>query len=314
MMPTIPNRGSRELRKALKIVAVTLAVLIGLAAATVATLVGMGERKLERTVEVRVVPVAFTKDPQALKLGKYLFDSRGCAECHGADGRGRVFVDDRSSGMYVRSPNLTTGANSAVAGYTEADWVRAIRHGVSPTGHALLIMPCEDYNRLTDADFAALVAYTRSLPPVAGEPGLMRLPLPVRALYGAGMIRDGSEKIDHRLPPSTPVPVGATVEHGAYVANMCIGCHGHGLSGGRVPGGPPHWPPAANLTPGEGSAMPRYDTVEKFTAMMRTGKRPDGSSVDKAMPFEALGNMNDVDLQATYAFLKTTAPRKAGGR
>ena len=234
-----PNRGSRELFKALKIVAVTLAVLIGLAALAVATLVWMGGRKMERTVEVRVVPVPFNKDPQALKLGKYLFDSRGCAECHGADGRGKVFVDDPSGGLYIRSPNVTTGTNSVVAGYTEADWVRAIRHGVSPTGHALLIMPCEDYNRFTDADFSALVAYVRSLPPLAGEPGLMRLPLPMRALYGAGLIRDSSEKIDHRLPPSAPVPVGLTVEHGGYVANMCIGCHGAGLSGGRVPGGPP---------------------------------------------------------------------------
>lgn len=312
MMPTIRTRGSRELIKALKIVAVTLAVLIGLAAAAVAVLVWMGDRKRERTVEVRVVPVAFTKDPQALKLGKYLFDSRGCAECHGADGRGKVFVDDPSAGLYIRSPNITGGANSVVAGYTEADWVRAIRHGVSPSGHALLIMPSEDYNRFTDTDFAALVAYVRSLPPLAGEPALFRLPLPMRALYGAGLIRDASEKIDHRLPPSVPVPAGVTVEHGAYVGNMCIGCHGAGLSGGRVPGGPPDWPPAANLTPGEGSVMPRYDTPEKFVAMMRTGKRPDGSSVDKAMPFEALKNLNDVDLQAIYAFLKTTAPRKAG--
>jgi mono/diheme cytochrome c family protein len=310
-MPTIRTRGSREL-KALKFVAVTLAIFIGLAAAAIAGLVWMGERKLERTVDIRVVPVAYTKDAQALKLGKYLFDSRGCAECHGADGRGKAFIDDTSAGMYVRSPNLTTGANSAVATYTEADWVRAIRHGVSPTGHALLVMPSEDYNRFTDADFAALVAYVRSLPPVAGEPVLMRLPIPVRALYGAGLIKDASEKIDHRLPPSVPVAVGATVEHGAYVANMCIGCHGHGLSGGRIAGGPPDWPPAANLTPGEGSVMPQYDTVEKFTTMMRTGKRPDGSNVDKAMPFEALKNVNDVDLQAIYAFLKTAAPRKAG--
>jgi mono/diheme cytochrome c family protein len=302
------------LRNVLKLAAIGLAIVLAVAVAAAGIALWLGGRKLERRVEVRVVPVPYTRDPQALKLGKYLFESRGCAECHGADGRGKVFIDDPAGGMYIRSPNLTTGANSAVAGYAEADWVRAIRHGVDPKGHALLVMPSEDYNRLTDSDFAALVAYVRSLPPRPGEPTLLRLPLPVRALYGVGVIRDASEKIDHRLPPPAAVAVGPTVEHGAYVANMCMGCHGEGLSGGRIPGGPPDWPPAANLTPGEGSVLPRYDTVEKFMAMMRTGKRPDGTRVDPAMPFETLKAFNDVDLQAVYAFLKTTAPRKAGER
>jgi mono/diheme cytochrome c family protein len=298
--------------RALKIALMLLVGLVALAVAAFFIAMSMGDRKLDRTVEVRVVPVPYTQDAQALKLGKYLFDSRGCAECHGSDGHGRAFIDDQSTGMYVRSPNLTRGANSTTASYGEADWVRAIRHGVSPTGHALMIMPSEDYNRLTDADFAALVAYARSLPPVAGEPALMRLPPPVRALYGVGVIRDSAEKIDHKVPPPTPVAVAANAEHGAYVANMCVGCHGPGFSGGRIPSGPPDWPPAANLTPGEDGAMGRYDTVDKFVAMMRTGKRPDGSVVSKAMPYESLRAMSDVDLQAIYAFLTTVPAHKAG--
>jgi len=58
--------------------------------------------------------------------------------------------------------------------------------------------------------------------------------------------------------------------------------------------------------------MPRYDTPEKFVAMMRTGKRPDGSAVNPAMPFASLRNMNDVDLQALYRFLKTLPAKRAG--
>jgi mono/diheme cytochrome c family protein len=298
--------------KFLKLSVLLLLALVLLAIAGFALAWWLGGRKLDRVVEVRVVPVPFTQDAQAVKLGKYLFESRGCAECHGADGHGRIFIDDANTGMYVRSPNLTRGPGSAVAGYTEADWVRSIRHGVSPTGRALMIMPSEDYNRLTDADFAALVAYIRSLPPIAGEPTLVRLPPVVRALYGAGVIPDAYERIDHKLQPSVPVPPAATVEHGAYVTNMCMGCHGAGLSGGRIPGSPPDWPPAANLTPGEGSVMGIYDKPEKFVAMMRTGKRPDGSAVDKVMPFDTLRAMNDVDLMATYLYLKTVPARKVG--
>ena len=70
--------------------------------------------------------------------------------------------------------------------------------------------------------------------------------------------------------------------------------------------------PAANLTPGEGSVMPAYDSAQKFVAMMRTGKRPDGSAVSNAMPFMSLRNMNDTDLDALYIYLKGMAPKAMG--
>jgi cytochrome c553 len=94
---------------------------------------------------------------------------------------------------------------------------------------------------------------------------------------------------------------------------MCLGCHGPGLSGGKIPGGPPQWPAAANLTPGEGSVMGRYPDAASFLAMLRSGKRPDGSAI-QVMPFESLAKMSDVDAQALYAYLKTVPARAAGQR
>ena len=301
------------LRKAFKRIAVALAVLGLLAAVAFFVAYSMGGRKLARTVDVRVVPVAYATDAAALKLGRYLFESRGCGECHGMNGAGRVMIED-SGGLFVRSPNITPGPGSVVAAYKEADWVRAIRHGVSPRGRALLIMPSEDYNRLTDADLAALVGYVRGLPPATGTAAEVRLPPFLTALYGAGALRDAAEKVDHRLAPSAPVAVAASVEHGNYVAHMCMGCHGEGLSGGKIPGTPPDWPPASNLTPGEGGVMGRYDSLDKFVALMRTGKRPDGSAVSRVMPFESLARINDVDLRALYAYLGTVRARNAGSR
>jgi mono/diheme cytochrome c family protein len=300
----------KRLIKVCAIVLAALAIAFGVAFAGAAWL---GERKMQRSVEIRVVPVPYARDAAALKLGKYLFETRGCAQCHGDDGRGIAFIDD-AEGLYVKSPNITRGAGGVVSDYNEGDWVRAIRHGVSPRGHALLFMPSEDYNRMSDADFAALVAYTRSLPPVAGESAALRVPMHFKALYGVGAIRDAAQKIDHRKPPSPSVAVAPSVEHGAYVANMCIGCHGASLAGGRIPGAPRDWPPASNLTPGEGSVMPRYDSAEKFIAMMRTGKRPDGSDVSKVMPFMSLRNLNDTDLNAMHAYLDTLAPKETGAR
>jgi cytochrome c553 len=297
------------MKKALGIIAAILALAAGLFLAAV----WWGERKTVRVVDVKVVPVPFARaSPEVLKLGKYLFESRGCGECHGMDGAGKVVIDE--GGMYVRAPDITPAKTSMVANYTEGDWVRAIRHGVDPAGRALLIMPSEDYNRLNDADFAALVAYIRSLPAGRGTLGEVRFPMMVKALYGAGVVKDAADRIDHKLPPSPPVPVAANAAHGGYVANMCMGCHGEHLSGGNIPGAPPDWPPASNLTPGEGSVLPRYATEEAFMSMMRTGKRPDGSAVSKVMPFESLRNFNDTDLKAVYAYLKTLPARKAGER
>ena len=212
--------------KILLLVLAGLVVLIGLA-------LGYGvfraEQKLNRKVDINPPPVAYAATPEALAQGKYLFDSRGCGECHGARGEGRVLID-APNGFFVRTPNITPGG--ATARYREDDWVRAIRHGVKPDGKPIFLMPSEDYNRLTDADLAAVVAHVRSLPPATGNATEVRLPLIMKAVYGFGLMRDAADKIDHNLPPSRPVAVAVSVAHGEYVAKMCTGCHGPGLSGG----------------------------------------------------------------------------------
>ncbi|MDB5871503.1 MAG: cytochrome c, class [Ramlibacter sp.] len=270
----------------------------------------LADRKMARKVDVTVKPVAYVSDAQSLERGKYLFESRGCAECHGVNGGGRVFADDHK-GLRFAGPNITPGG--VTAAYKPEDWVRTIRHGVKPSGQAAMIMPSEDYNRFTDQDLASLVSYVRSLRSAPGGAAILEFPPPVRILYGFGAIKDAAATIDHSLPPAQPVAAAVNAQHGAYVANMCIGCHGEHLSGGKVPGGPPDWPPAANLTPGEGSAMARYKDVGAFTAMLRSGKRPDGTPI-KVMPFESLGKLNDTDTQAVYEFLKSVPARPAGGR
>lgn len=294
--------------------AVAVAALVAAGAAAVLAAQLMAERKAQRRFELPAYAVAVRTDAAGLERGRYLYESRGCADCHGSDGAGRVFIDDPKSGLKVRAANLTAGAGGAVAGYTATDWERSIRHGVRRDGTPLRVMPSEDYNRLTDADLGALVGYLQQLPPAAGEPVELRLPLVVKLLYAAGVVEDAAAKIDHTLPPSTPIPEGVTAAHGGYVAAMCVGCHGAGLSGGKIPGGPPDWPAAANLTPGAGSAMAAYANAEQFTRMLRTGKRPDGSAVSPVMPFGSLAKMSDVDAAALHAYLQTVPARPTGQR
>ena len=285
--------------------------LVAVAAAVAIAGTWLAEKKRTRQIEIKVLPVAIPTDAASIERGRYLYLSRGCTDCHGTNGAGRDFVNDGS--MHLAGPNISPGPGNVVANYQLEDWVRTLRHGVKPNKQPVFIMPSEDYNRLTDADTGALIAYVKSLPPVAGGAAVVQLPLPVKVLYGLGAIPDPVEKIDHSLPPAKPVATGVTVEHGAYVANMCIGCHGAALSGGKIPGGPPDWPAAANLTPGEKGVLGNYKDAAQFAAMFKSGKRPDGSEI-KVMPFESLREVNDTDVQALYAFLKTVPAKPFGQR
>ncbi|MEO8186814.1 MAG: c-type cytochrome, partial [Burkholderiaceae bacterium] len=254
------------MRKVVKWIGIVIAVLVVVGIVLVLAANLLFERKRDRVVKVDIKPITVVADTAALERGKYLFMSRGCGDCHASNGAGRAFINEPDGGFYVRSPNITQAG--VVTKYTDLDWVRAIRHGVKPDGRPLFIMPSEDYNRLTDHDVATLIAYARSLPaaPAAAAAAEFRVPFPVKALYAFGVVKDAAEKIDHSLPPAAPVPEGVTPEHGKYVANLCMGCHGEGLSGGKIPGGPPDWPAAPNLTPGQGSVLLIYDTADKMEA------------------------------------------------
>ena len=288
-----------------------VAVIAVAGGGSVAYALHQSQARMDRRIDIAAYDFPIPTDAASLERGRYLFSTRGCVDCHGADGAGRAFIDDGS--MRVKGANISPGPGSVVAKYSPADWDRSLRHGVKPDGRPVLIMPSEDYNRLTDADLGALVAYVRQLPPATGGAAELVLPLPLRVLYGLGQIPDAASMIDHRRKPSLPVAEGATVEHGAYVAAMCIGCHGENLSGGRIPAGPPDWPTAPNLTPGEGSVLPRYADAAALRNMLRQGKRPDGTAI-AVMPFDSFKNINDTDVAALHLYLKSLPPRTAGNR
>lgn len=265
----------------------------------------LGQRRAARTVSVEVKAVALRADAQAIERGRYLFSSRGCAECHGADGAGRTLVDD-GKGTHLAGHNITRG-NPALAAYSDTDWVRSIRHGVNPAGRPLRLMPSQDFARMSDADLGALVAYVRQLPAKEGHlRPMIELPLPARVLYGFGGMPEAYELINHSLPPTASVSETPTAAYGEYVAQGCKGCHGPKLEGGRIPGSPPGWPPAARLAAGADSAMARYPDLASFSTMLKTGKRPDGKPI-AVMPFGALSQVNATEAEALYRYLRRLA-------
>lgn len=72
-------------------------------------------------------------------------------------------------------------------------------------------------------------------------------------------------------------------------------------------------PAARNLTPGEGSAVPRFADAQALGTMLRQGKRPGGTAI-AVRPFDSFKHIADTDVAALHLNLKSLPPRPAGAR
>lgn len=291
----------------LKLVALTLGALLVLATGTV---YGLSEAKLRRHYDIALSPIPVAADAALLERGRHLAVTRGCTDCHAADLGGRVMMDEPGVAL-VSASNLTGGRGGIAPRYTEADWERAIRHGVGPNGRALAIMPSKEYYHMGADDVAALVAYLRTVPAVDRELPARELRPIGRTLVAAGLMPAfAAEQIDHRAPRMTTPPIGATAEYGRYLGTLCAGCHGEDLSGAKT-GGAPDAPPAANLTP-HTAGLGAWDEAD-FVRAIREGRRPDGSEIDEYMP-RSFATMTDTELRALWLYLRTLPPAETGAR
>ncbi len=300
-----------DVKKLLKFAAYVLGALVLLVAVVAVTVTVKSNGKFKQTYAVTPRPVKIPTDAAAIARGKHLAETRGCNDCHGKDYAGAKVIEDGAMGR-VYGANLTRGRGSRVDTFNDADWVRAIRHGVGPDGLGLFVMPSEEYAHLSDEDLGDVVAFLKTLPPVDRDRVAIELGPVSRVLLTVGKMKFAAAEIDHaNLRPQT-VPVGPTVEYGRYVAAGCTGCHGPNYSGGKIEIGPPNWPQASNLTPHAEGNLSKWSEAD-FVQTMRTAKRPDGSELHPVMP-RAFGQMNDTELKALYAFFKTLPPAAKGQR
>ena len=104
----------------IKRVGVGIAGLVVVAGAALVIAAQLGERKMQRRIEVQVAAVAARTDAQSIERGRYLFQSRGCTDCHGTDGGGKVVVDD-GNGLLIKGPDITSGPGGVVSTLTIAE-------------------------------------------------------------------------------------------------------------------------------------------------------------------------------------------------
>lgn len=296
-----------------KILVRAAGVAVVLVAVAYGAVYSVSERRMGATFDVPVVAVETSTDSAVLARGAHVARIRGCTDCHAEDLGGRTFADAMPMGI-LTGANLTSGRNGVGGTYSDADWVRAIRSAVRPDGTALLFMPSYEYRSLGPEDLGALVSWLKSAPPVDSEP-IEQVVGPLgRLLFVTGRLPlVPAEMIDHADTRFEQPARGVTTEYGAYLATSCVGCHGPTLTGGRIPGTPPDWPAASNLTPDEGTGIGSW-SKEHFLDFARTGNRPDGRRVDPTyMPWPALQAMTDEEREALWLYLRSLPPAAAEG-
>ncbi|MDO8595894.1 MAG: cytochrome c [Sulfuricaulis sp.] len=133
---------------------------------------------------VFAIPAPAAETPR--DRGEYLFRAAGCHGCH---------TDEKNKGPALAggpalktafgtfyAPNITPDSVHGIGRWSEADFIHALREGVSPTGeHYYPTFPYTSYTRLTDADLRALWGYLRRQPPVTQASKPHQLPWYLRA-------------------------------------------------------------------------------------------------------------------------------------
>jgi mono/diheme cytochrome c family protein len=302
--------------------------ILGALGALPLTLVAATTLRNLRTFEAPYPDVHASQDPAIIERGRYLVRGPAhCGECHGREptGEGRRLDQPLSGGLHWDLPvgtfyakNITPDLETGIGKFTDPELARLLRHGVKPNGdQAVPFMP---FANLSDEDLRAIISYLRTTEPVrhqVPEHDINLLGYFAKAWF---MAPKGPSRSLQKSIPRTP-----TAEYGAYLARdvgNCIACHTKmdlrtgELIGAPFAGGvpePSHTDPrqifhAPNLTPD-----PRWGwldgwTTEYFIARFRAGRVHAHSN----MPWEAFSRMDDGDLTALFAYLKSLPPAAGG--
>ena len=236
--------------------------------------------------------------------GAYIFAAAAGCGCHitqaGFLAGGQKF--DLGPAGVVYSRNITSDPETGIGNWTEADIVTAVRTGKRPDGTQLFpVMPYMNFSGMADQDAYDLAAFIKTAPPIKNQVPPRDIKVPI--------------------PPFSPPPAPATaptegVARGEYLVKSVADCSGFHtptdaqgapdmtkfLAGGFVEG-----EVTANITPDKETGIGNW-TEEQIANLLKTGQRPDGSSVTGLMALVVNGGfsqLTDADRAAIAAYLKT---------
>ena len=227
-------------------------------------------------------------------------------------------------GQELGFPGTFYAANitpAALGQWTDGEIIRAITSGVTRTGRAMFpVMPYPHYRALWEADAEAVVAYIRTLKPIASDILPSRLDFPMNLL-----VRTLPEPYAPQPPPNRSSPAA----YGQYLITIaaCTMCHtptkrGEPIHSMEYAGGAVFTVPragrvrSANITPDPDTGIGNW-TGEFFIARFRgfasaEYRWPPASDrrFNTIMPWTMYTGMTDGDLGAIYAYLRTLRPVK----
>jgi hypothetical protein len=263
--------------------------------------------------------------PKRLERGRYLVNLAHCFGCHSTDdfehdgqpkpgtmGAGQVFKGVLVNGQPLDgmvAPNITPDKETGAGSWTDAQFERAIRHGIGHDGRELYdLMPYAFFHSMTDEDVASVIVYLRSIPAIHNPLPKMHLPFEVK--------RD----MHPELEPPFPSNASEQVKHGWYLVRLgqCNDCHtpaddkGRPMTNMMFGGGLRFQGPfgdetTANIT-SDASGIAHYDTA-MFIRTIRLGRASGGvRDLKPIMPFSYFRNLTDEDLAAIFAYLRTVKP------
>lgn len=305
-----------------------LIVLLVLAAIAGAAYLNLAFPKVSPPESVKIDP-----SPERLARGKYLAENvTGCFGCHsdrhldqynfplkeGTLGQGGFLFDKKLMGLpgSLYSRNITP---YHLKDYTDGELVRVMRTGVNKEGKALFpLMPYQHLAGLSQEDLYSIIAYLRTIKPIANDPPPTRLDFPVNFIVKT-IPKDAGPF------PAKPGPNDRPA-YARYMINACacfdchtpVDSHGAPMPGMDFAGGMEfHFPDGstlrtANITPDKKTGIGNW-TKDYFIKRFRQGKKMADTAApvkpgefNTLMPWPEYGNMTDQDLGALYDYLHDT--------
>ncbi len=256
-----------------------------------------------------------------VKRGDYLVNTiMTCGNCHTPKGPPAAIAGKEFSGglswdeppFKVTAPNITSDKETGLGNWTDADIKKALRTGTRPNGVQLAtVMPTDFYGVISENDMNAIVAYLRTLKPIANA-----VPAPIYKMPQVHRAYPGSEK------PYTEAMMSDPVKKGFYLATIghCMECHtpfgtrGRDFAGSLGKGGaefPGPWGKSIsrNITSSKTAGLGDWTDAEIKTAITQ-GKRKDGTPLKPPMGFPHYAKMTDADLSAVITYLRTVPAKE----
>lgn len=312
------------MKKVFKIVGVAVLALVVLAGAVLIYMYSA----FPKVGTAQELHVATT--PDLLTRGSYLVNHVTlCVDCHstrdfnyysgpivrGTEGKGGAEFPE-SFGV-LRTPNITP---AALGKWSDGEIARALTCGVSKSGEVLFpMMPYTLYNHLAQEDVEAIIAYVRTLTPIANDVPRSEIGFPLNLIL---------RTIPQPYTPQARPQVSDTLAYGKYLTTIagCNFCHtksderGQPLPGMEFAGGREFKDPAlgvarsANLTPENDTGIGAWERAyfinrfKEYADSTQSHIRVAKGEANTVMAWTMYAGMTEEDLSAIFSYLRTVKP------